>query len=133
MTEKHKRDVNVGDTLNDGYTLYSGQYLSSANGSYFLLMQTDGNLVLYISTNWVPINAMWSTRSWASSYQRPYRLMMQTDGNLVMYDNINRPVWASGTDNYGVKPHRLVLQDDGNLVLYDANNRKTWSTNTRRY
>ena len=37
----------TGNELRLGETLYSSEYLQSANGTYFLQLQNDGDLVLY--------------------------------------------------------------------------------------
>lgn len=59
---------------------------------YKLVMQYDGNLVIYDADG----KATWSSNSApAEDYQKgPYRLVLQDDGNLVIYDKDNKPVWA---------------------------------------
>jgi hypothetical protein len=51
-----------GAELAAGSVLNPGECLQSYNGSYQLIMQTDGNLVLYRTSNWSPC--------WASSWER---------------------------------------------------------------
>ena len=41
----------MGDRLQDGEKLEVGQSLTSANGAYRLILQDDGNLVLYTTAN----------------------------------------------------------------------------------
>ena len=48
------------------------------------------------------------------------RLIFQRDGNLVLYDELNRAVWASGTDHRGQEG---IFQHDGNLVVYVSRGR----------
>ena len=69
--------------------IYAGQQLQTANRKYSLIMQADGNLVLYS-----PNRAIWNsgTPGRPGSY-----LYMQQDGNLVIYDTSNRAIWNSGT------------------------------------
>jgi len=55
-----------------------------------LVMQTDGNLVLYAAGA-----AVWSTGTNGTGTQN--RLVMQSDGNLVIYTQLNHPVWSSKT------------------------------------
>jgi parallel beta-helix repeat protein len=57
-----------------------------------LLMQADGNLVLYSVTG----TPLWST---ATSGNPGARLVVQNDGNLVVYSPSpgNTPLWSSGT------------------------------------
>ncbi|KAJ3686235.1 hypothetical protein LUZ61_015399 [Rhynchospora tenuis] len=96
------------DVMYSGNTLYGGYFLSY--GNYFLVMQTDCNLVLYDNGQ-----VVWS--SGTSNLGLGCTLQMQTDGNLVIYDLFNRALWASNTggqQGYYV----LVLQRDRNVVIY---------------
>ncbi|GAA5163958.1 tyrosinase family protein [Ornithinimicrobium tianjinense] len=103
-----------------GETLAAGRQITSPNGRYRFVYQTDGNLVLY-----GPAGATWSSRT----NGRPVgTTIMQGDGNLVIYAPKDRPVWASGTS--GSPGARLVVQDDGNVVIYRANGTAAWSTDT---
>ncbi len=61
-----------------------------AGNSNYLLMQKDGNLVLYANDG----SALWDTGTYGRGGKR---LAMQDDGNLVIYDEGGRAVWASGT------------------------------------
>lgn len=57
-----------------------------------LAMQTDGNLVVYTTTQ----GAIWATHT---DRQGSSRLVMQNDGNLVVYNNTTgRAVWATHTN-----------------------------------
>jgi len=100
--------------------LYPGQRLRTAAGNYYLVLQTDGNLVLYSSTR-----ALWAT---GTDGKQTAFLAMQGDGNLVLYDTNHKPLWYSGTA--GVGPSKLVMQDDGNLVVYTNSGKPTWNTQT---
>lgn len=55
-----------------------------------LIMQEDGNLVIYKS-NGTPI---WSTNTWGKPNSR---LEVQDDGNVVIYSASNQPIWATNT------------------------------------
>jgi subtilisin family serine protease len=102
---------------NQGLSLNSS--IVSPNGQYRLIMQGDGNLVLYS-----PNRAIW----WTGTQNTGASLfVIQGDGNMVIYSP-SRAVWASYTQNRGAKT--LFLQDDGNLVLYDASFRPIWNSNT---
>ena len=106
-----------GDTLTAGEQLNSNQYILSADARFALILQTDGNLVLYNR------NAIWDSHTGGSGATR---LVMQTDGNLVLY-NVNTPVWQSQTGGTG--SGHLTLQTDGNLVTYnDSSGSPTWWT-----
>lgn len=100
--------------------LYPSQEINTADGNYKMILQSDGNLVLYS-----PNNAIWAsgTDGRAVGY-----LALQTDGNLVLYDKTDRPLWNSNTPGRGSV--KLVLQQDGNLVIYSFTNFPYWNTGT---
>jgi hypothetical protein len=101
-------------------TLYPEQALETIDRKYKLVLQLDGNLVLYSANS--PI--------WASGTngKSTSRLVVQQDGNLVLYGTDNRALWHTGTSNRG--PSYLAVQGDGNLVLYNRYEQATWSTGT---
>jgi hypothetical protein len=101
----------------DVTTLSFGQSIKSCDGRFTLIMQTDGNLVLYF--NGV---ALWATDTNGCGDHA----VMQGDGNFVVYAASNAPCWSSNTAN---NPGAfLTLQNDGNLVIY--NGPAIWSSNT---
>jgi hypothetical protein len=113
-------------------TLSENERLESDSNKYFVIMQSDGNLVVYSTgqTNGrgrdFPI--------WASNTNgkgsKPFRAVMQKDGNFVVYDGTNSPKWASNTNGRANEPFNLIMQDDGNLVLYAKDNKPIWASNT---
>jgi surface antigen len=106
------------DRLNAGQQLIQNQYLRSADGRHALLLQTDGNVVLYGPG----YHILWST----GNANGGDKFVMQTDGNLVKYA-INNPAWfngASGANTYA------LLQNDGNFVEYNNSNAPLWWTGT---
>ena len=78
--------------------------MTSPNSAYRLVMQVDGNLVLYVSDNTVPANVLWSTGILRNG---PHRFQVQTDGNLVTYDGNSQPSWASNSRRQ-VKRNQIV-------------------------
>lgn len=120
----------MSDTLPTDASLAVGQSLESPSGRYKLILQSDGNLVLYQEAIAVA-NAYWSSATdGLPEGQRPVRLTMQSDAHLVLYDQDSVPRWASGTWGQGFVNPRLVLQDDGNLVIYHRGNEAVWATGT---
>ena len=107
-------------SIGTNQSLSSGQSITSANGLYKLIMQGDGNLVLYSVSH-----ALWSSNT---AGKPVVKVIMQGDGNLVLYDLQNKPYWSSGTAGRGVSS--LVMQNDGNLVIYDSGNHPTWASYT---
>jgi hypothetical protein len=113
--------VYAGDTLKPGEMLRRGEYLTSANHGYTLVMQEDGDLVLYDARR----HTLWAS---GTRGQRVDRCIMQGDGNLVLYLYNGQTVWDSKTSD---KPGSfLVLQNDGNLVIYQP--QAVWASNTNR-
>jgi surface antigen len=98
-------------------SLASGQSVWSPNGSYELLMQTNGNLVEY-----GPSGAVWATGTPSSGDH----VTMQTDGNLVVYTSGGTPLWQSGTGGRS-GGFVLDLQNDGNLIIYAVPGGAIWS------
>jgi pseudomonalisin len=112
--------VSGTNTLYAGEQLLRGQSLYSNNGLYQLILQDDGNLVLYKSSK-----ALWASGTDGKAVKN---CIMQTDGNLVLYAYNGIAVWASNTNGTGDSSSRLVMQDDGNLVMYK--NGAVWASNT---
>ena len=98
----------------------SNQGITSPNGRYNFIYQTDGNLVLYGK-----LGALWASGTYGRGVARA---VMQGDGNLVVYNGSNQPLWASGT--FGNPGATLAVQDDGNVVIYRADHAAIWATNT---
>ena len=110
--------------LDPGERLNRGEGLVSDNGRYRLILQNDGNLVLYKNRR----TALWSSRTDGLSAQY---CEMQKDGNLVIYNYADKPIWASQTNDTKNVNSILILQDDGNLVIYRADETTpTWASGT---
>ena len=97
-------------------------YITSNNVMYVLILQNDGNLVLYGNGNGT---AMWNSGTYGSGANR---LVMQNDGNLVLYKANGAWVWQTHT--YGKGPANAVLDEDGNFKVVRNDGSVTWSTNT---
>ncbi|GGM37431.1 hypothetical protein ACFFX1_36515 [Dactylosporangium sucinum] len=103
-------------------TFYPGDMCSMPNNR--LIMQTDGNFVVYDQNN----QPKWA----ADTYRVGEYARMQVDGNLVVYNYRNQPVGkrSNTIDSDAV----LAVQSDGNVVVYhlDAQNNMTalWWTGT---
>jgi len=106
----------AGPALGTGQTLASGDRMTSPDGRFALVMQGDGNLVLY-----GPSGVGWSSRT---NGQNGAYLVMQGDGNLVMYRN-GAAIFATGTRGNNAV---LELQNDGNAVVYKEGHQATWAS-----
>lgn len=105
------------NVLYPGGSLLAGQYLSQ--GNYSLIMQTDCNLVLYLSGR-----PVWASQTYGRGYE--CRAILKRDGNLVVYTGTGMPVWVSGTGRYPGN-YVLILQPNGDVVIYGSS---IWATGT---
>ncbi|MCK9193679.1 MAG: hypothetical protein M0P19_07380, partial [Nevskia sp.] len=110
----------LGNTLQPGQSLLPGQSIYSAGGAYRLTYQTDGNLVLYSSTN----QAIWNS---GTNGTTPGSAVYQADGNLVVYNQQGQAVWATSTYPYGAG--QLQVREDGNIVITGSNGNAAWTSN----
>ena len=105
-------------TLAPGQSLSPNQSVTSPNGQYTLVYQSDGNLVEYATGG----GPLWATGTDGTC---PGTAIMQSDGNFVIYDCNGTPVWNTGTwNNPGAY---LSLRDDGFLVICDTSGNVIWS------
>ncbi|MCW8878883.1 MAG: hypothetical protein OQK51_17670 [Kangiellaceae bacterium] len=103
-------------------TLNPGDAITTQNR--YLIMQHDGNLVLYRFNNGQIGEPLWATgTNWGSQH----RAIFQGDGNLVVYNQHGNPLWASHTHGSG---NRLIQQSDGNLVIYNSYGQPVWASHT---
>ncbi|GAA4681077.1 GH25 family lysozyme [Frondihabitans cladoniiphilus] len=95
-------------TIATNARLNSGDTRVSPNGQYMLLMQGDGNLVVYGNGR-----ALW----WSgTSGNGGAFLLLQGDGNVVIYNANSQAIWSTGTMNSGALP-TLYLQSSGDFAL----------------
>ncbi len=106
--------------IEPGHGLAPGEAIDSCDGHHELIMQTDGNLVLY---------HLGHGATWASNtHGTPSRYaVMQGDGNLVVYEFGAKPTFDTRTN--GHDGSHLAIQDDGNLVVYDGS-KAIWASHT---
>jgi len=107
------------DLLPQGTTLYSGDHLVSWDGRFNLVMQDDGNFVIYKKN----VGAVWST---GTSGNPGARIVLQGDGNLVVYRTNNTAAWASGT--FGCCGWHAIMHNDGNFVIRNGGGAYVWGT-----
>ncbi len=67
-----------------------------------LVMQTDGNLVLYDSNNY----AIWHTHTWGNPGAY---LSLQDDGNLVIYRPDGQYIWTTWTYQYSIQTQMTLI------------------------
>ena len=126
--------TNMGSTLSAGQQLNQNDYLSSPSGNYQLILQDDGNLVLYRSPG--PNEVV----EWASNTQGQdsQYAIMQTDGNFVIYGPGGPPnaLWSTGT--HGSTDCSLTITDNSpppgvTLDIFDQDfNSSLWEFGSNR-
>lgn len=122
-TETNSGDqlARVNASIRPDQTMLLRQQLSTPDRKSFLVLQQDGNLVLYNPQK----QAIWASNT---DGKNVVKLNMQPDGNLVLYTADNKAIWASNTDT-GIQSF-LTIQQDRNIVLYRENGSIGWTTNT---
>lgn len=109
-----------GATLMPGAQLLPGEAALSADGRFLLVLQHDGNLILYDGG----MTPLWASQTAGSAATNA---TMQSDGNFVVYRGTTA-LFATGTQ--GNPGARLVVQNDGNVVVYSSADQPLWFTNT---
>jgi hypothetical protein len=114
-----------GDSVEPGEVLNPDQSISSANGSYILYYQSDGNLVLYKGAGPPsPGPPLWDSNTVGETLGI---CTMETNGNFAIRA-AGKLIWSSHTA--GNPGSRLVVGDDGNVAIFDARGTRLWSTHT---
>lgn len=108
------------DSIPAGTEMAYGDVLRSPSSQYRLIMQPDGNLVIYTPGSQIVFQSY--TKGTNSKF------VPQLDGNLVIYSASGQSVWQTYTQGQGGA--RLSMQDDGNLVFYRSNGTAAYRSNT---
>ncbi|MEU7065734.1 hypothetical protein [Streptomyces sp. NPDC046161] len=122
--------------LRPGQRLESGASLVPTPGKPELVMQPDGNLVVYAIGNGGTRLPLWNS----GTYGNPgaYALM-QDDGNFVIYKKDGGPQTGGGiwnTATYGNRANDYVaawIRDDGEFSVSGRGEDSLWSTYTNRW
>jgi len=88
----------TADGLN---VLWSSNSAREAGDQRALVMQGDGNLVIYnLCIDGSCSDPFWATGTSRANYdiEQPYKLVMQGDGNLVIYETNGTAIWATWTN-----------------------------------
>jgi hypothetical protein len=112
-----------------GTTAQIPNVLYSENQNDQLILQPDGNLVIYCVTC-IPTKALWSKQTNGKGGQT---LFFQSNGDLVLHNAGGKVIWHSNIISKcaGSEQAYFTLQDDGNLaMLFDQVISKPNSTET---
>lgn len=120
-TDKLKTKFFYGPSLHEGSTLNMNNCLTSKNMARRLMVQEDGNVVVYDSRD----KARWASDTYGQG-EGPYKFRMQDDGNLVLYDSGDSAIWASNTNDMGEGKRKLKLHNNGNMSIIDENLNELW-------
>ncbi|MFV0459178.1 MAG: hypothetical protein ACK5MT_10490 [Actinomycetales bacterium] len=115
----------LDSTNNESGFLDPGWTMQSPDRRYTMVMQGDGNLVLY-----GPRGATWQSGTYGNTNAFA---VMQTDGNMVIYSAGGQPIWSTRTSRNVVGANVISMQNDGNVVMYFYANQVQqvrWFTNT---
>ncbi|CAF1419447.1 unnamed protein product [Adineta ricciae] len=123
----------AGDTLPLDTILEENHGLLSKNRKYWLLMQNDGNLVIYTNVYLKGVTSIYNFGYGPSTRLNPYFLAIMPDGFLVVSDTDKHIYWAwPETLTTKEIPAKMVIQDDGTLCLYSENGVAMWTLNFLR-
>jgi hypothetical protein len=107
--------------IGTSWSLWPGQYIRSTNGTRFVVLQNDGNLVLYGPGHHI----LWHS---ATGGMGVNQLLLQPDGNLVLYKSNGQAAWH--THGSGNSASHFTVQNDGNLVQYNGAGAPVWWSGT---
>jgi hypothetical protein len=108
-------------TLTSGQVLQINDRLVSSNGQYTLILQTDGNLVIYCLANG---NPTWSSNTYGKGSKN---FTLQPDGNLVIHGADGKVIWETNSKGGTL----LIMEDNGVASLYNPDGTMAWNTSQR--
>lgn len=112
------RPLGRTDTIYSGEEIPLGTELISPRGCFKMVLQDDGNLVVYY--NKPNGGVLWTTNT---QNKGVYKAVIQKDGRFRLWTRTAVVVWETTWANNNVVDTgaRVVIQDDGNVVVYQGN------------
>ncbi len=119
-------EVDLGTSISSRHSpnILTNQYMTSQNGQYRAVFQSDGNFVVYDMAAEGGPQPIWDTGT--NGDAEFGQVAMQSDGNLVIYRQgpslPENAEWSSHTYNEGGEANRdfhMTLGDDGALLITD--------------
>jgi hypothetical protein len=111
-----------GTRLLNGQYLATNEYIQSPNGSFFAMMQSDGNFCVYAGpAPGYSRGNLWNTDTGGTAPTQ-YVAMMQDDGNFGLYHGTNASdrhsvYWHAGVSGSLSEDYQLRLENDGRLLI----------------
>jgi len=117
------------EVLPGSFKFTAGDFVLKAGESIttktrYMVMQNDGNFVIYKYGNGTVGSAQWSSGTRTDSGGSSYKVGFQGDGNLVVRNGSGSAKWASGSNPSG---QYMYLQGDGNLVIRNSSGGTVWA------
>lgn len=114
-----------GGSFNPGeFTLLAGESITTAKRH--LVLQYDGNLVLYAYNNGTIGEALWE-----SGTEYGARVHFNEYGNLYIFNTWGHPLWETYTNDGG--GIRMEFNDAGNLAIYSEVGLMVWESSDTFY
>lgn len=151
LTLTQNGNLILKNTGNNQTVWSTGTGNNSAN-TFRLVMQGDGNLVLYSQPrNSKTATATWNSQTVTKGNGNKFSVRLSNEGELyVYYEQINQSIWSSRSEiectansntvlyasqciSSKNRVYRAIMQSDGNFVIYRRNNGSetaTWHTYT---
>lgn len=110
----------IDNMFKKGQKIEEENPIFSPNKESKLILQRDGNLVLYGKDR-----VLWASNT-DNKGESPRFLIIQNDGNVVLYDKHNKPFWHTNT--CGKKSEKMVVEND-KVRLLDSSDNTIWTSN----
>lgn len=107
--------------------LKRGEQLRSLNGKYIALMQNDGKFVVFDENKSITFETETRNMGEYLIMQDDGNLVIYKRHNEIIQTEQRRRLYSIWDTHTQGKGDRLILQDDGNLVVYDVNNKFQWA------
>lgn len=118
--------VSDGDTLLPGSALTPDRALTSQNGWYKAVMQTDGKFVIYNGSN---------AKIWEKSSNSPNSRLVNNSGNLLIRGSDGSIKLDLGTSQGRTYSNaKVIMKNNGNLTVVgniNGQERVIWSSQTQ--
>ena len=126
-------------TMKLGDKLVLGNRLESNDGSYFLIINTDGYLSInkanydnnvldkYINSIDLEETIANSKPIWKSGKpnRKALHLVFHKNGDLALRDNTTEPIW--NTQTFSLRSNNVHLTNEGKLVIYNNEGNEIWT------